>query len=421
MRSPFFFLFFSFFFVRGVFFRLNSIVWGGDYAMHNKRIARLARDAFLNKPLFDGFTDIRLNPSIRLQTILTSLFLMPFFGFCSLLSNDRCARTLRYKGLFGCRRKMVCSDSTFARVLKWLKLSQAQSFLLRFLSDFERHDLLRKQLSVGGKRYRLGILDGSYMGGHWLVSLCLTGVINYPLMVRRCSGQGEEQSVARSMMKAAKRLLGSLRPELWLLDALYFNRNTIKIARGQKSHLLFKFKEADFRTVTKDAQNLFEHFGADEQQSGWDNERSCRWTVRQTLDSFGAYPVQVVELTEFYPKRKQDRTVTCWIVTTDVDLPLGDLREAAHQRWQIENNVFKRISHLSGTKRFYFKDYRQFFNLLHLFFAAVAVLDCIIASLRAHRLLFDALRGGIKPTWLNVFSRVQEVLYGISFAFEHLT
>ena len=43
--------------------------------MASKRIARLARDAFLNKPLFRGFTDIRKNPSIKLQTILMSLFL----------------------------------------------------------------------------------------------------------------------------------------------------------------------------------------------------------------------------------------------------------------------------------------------------------------------------------------------------------
>ena len=71
--------------------------------MHDKRIARLARDAFLNKPLFEGFTDIRRNPFIRLQTILMSLFLMPFFGLSSLLSNDRKARTERYKGLFGCQ------------------------------------------------------------------------------------------------------------------------------------------------------------------------------------------------------------------------------------------------------------------------------------------------------------------------------
>jgi hypothetical protein len=299
--------------------------------MHNKRIARLARDAFLNKPLFEGFTDIRRNPSIKLRTILTSLFLMPFFGFSSLLSTDREARTERYKQLFGCRRKMVASDSTFARVLKWLKPQEAQRFLLSFLPKFESHDLLRKSLSPEGRPRRLGILDGSYMGGHWLVTLCLPGVIAYPVMVRRCETQGQEQRVARQIMRGVVRILGKVRPELWLLDALYFNRNTIRIARAQKAHVLFKFKDAEFRQVTKDAQNLFRHFGGDEEQTGWDHARQCRWKVRKTLDSFAGYPVQVVQLSEYYPKRKRLRNASCWIVTTDLELSLEELREAAHQ------------------------------------------------------------------------------------------
>ena len=60
--------------------------------MESERIARLARDAFLNEPLFRGFTDIRKRPQIRLQAILMSLYTMPLFGKRSLLSNDRQAR-----------------------------------------------------------------------------------------------------------------------------------------------------------------------------------------------------------------------------------------------------------------------------------------------------------------------------------------
>ena len=221
--------------------------------MQDKRIARLARDAFLKEPLFQGFSDLRRNPSIRLQAILMSLFLMPFFGIASLLSNDQQARTRRYKQLFGCRRKMVSSDSTFARVLKWLPAQESQAFLLSFLPKFEHHDLLRNRLSPKGKPRRLAILDGSYMGGHWLVTMCLPGRINYPLMVRRCQSQGEELQVARQMMQESGSILGELRPQLWLLDALYFNTNTIKIARDQTAHVLFKFQQADFRQVTQDA------------------------------------------------------------------------------------------------------------------------------------------------------------------------
>ena len=388
--------------------------------MESKRIARIARESFLNEPLFEGFTDIRRRPRIRLQTILTSLFAMPFFGMRSLLSNDRQARTVRYKKLFGCQRKMVSSDSTFARVLRWLKLSEAQEFLLRFLARFEERDLLRKRLSSKGRPRRVGILDGTYMGGHWLVTLCLAGQINYPVMTRRCANQGDEQTVARRMMQEATVALGEQRPDLWLLDGLYFNANTIKIARQQGAEVLFKVKDPEFRTVIADAQNLFQHYGGDEEDSGWDEQRQCRWSVHKTIDRFADYRVQIVELQECYPKRKKDREVSSWIVTTDMELTLEEVREAGHQRWQIENNVFKRISHLSGTKSFYFKDPRQFFNLLNIFLAAVAVMDYILTLLRAHERLFDALRAGIKPTWRNLFSRIQEVLYELPCAFERM-
>ena len=388
--------------------------------MESERIARLARDAFLKEPLFTRFTDIRKRPQIRLQAILLSLFAMPLFGMRSLLSNDRQARTSHYKKLFGCERTMVASDSTFARVLKWLYPQQVSQFLLGFLQRFEQHDLLRKRLSPKGKLRRLGILDGSYMGSHWLVTLCLAGKIDYPVMVERCEGQGHELKVALTMMRNAAKVLGKLRPQLWLLDALYFTKNTIAIARRQAAHVLFKFKNADYRTVTADAANLFEHFGGEEQLSSWDAQRGCRWKVRQTLDTYAGYPVQVVQLIETYPKRKRDRTVVSWIVTTDLDLPLEEVREAAHQRWQIENGVFKRVSHLAGTKTFYFREHRQFFNLLRLFFAAVAVLDCIMWMLRSHKLLFAALRLGIKDTWHNLFSRFDEVFSELPCAFAAL-
>ena len=51
---------------------------------------------------------------------------------------------------------------------------------------------------------------------------------------------------------------------------------------------------------------------------------------------------------------------------------------------------------------------------------AVAVLDCIIALLKAHKRLFAALRAGIKGTWRNVFSRIREVLYELPCAFGRL-
>jgi hypothetical protein len=49
--------------------------------------------------------------------------------------------------------------------------------------------------------------------------------------LRRYQSRGEELQVARQMMKESGSILGKLRVQLWLLDALYFNTQTIKIAR----------------------------------------------------------------------------------------------------------------------------------------------------------------------------------------------
>lgn len=158
----------------------------------DKRIARLLKKKFNLHVLLKGMSDIRKNPSIKLQTILISLFLMPFFNLTSLLSLDRESRTKASKSLFGCTRKMVASDSTFRRVLGWLHNQQIAALLLSFLLTFEKEDLLQRQLVAGGTSRRLGILDGTYMGGHWLFTLCLTGKINYPALTRPYREKGDE-------------------------------------------------------------------------------------------------------------------------------------------------------------------------------------------------------------------------------------
>ena len=376
--------------------------------MENKRIAFLLKKKFNFHTLFKSMTDIRKNPSIKLQTILVSLFLMPFFSLTSLLSLDRESRTKAFKGIFGCKRKMVASDSTFRRVLGWLHQQQIAAFLMSFLLSFEKENLLRRKLVAGGTYRRVGILDGTHMGGHWLVALCLTGKINYPALTRPYRKKGDELATSRKIIKDSRKILGPTCPNLWLLDGLYFNKTTFCDVRNQHSHLLIKVEKAKFREVLRDAENLFQHFGGDLEKEQFDSQRLCSWKIKQTTDTFAGYPVQIIHLVEFYPKRKKNRQIECWIITTDPSLSLEEIREAAHLRWQIENNVFKRISHHAGTKRFYFKDPRAFFNLLHIFFAAMVLFDAIICILRRETELFKSLLNGIKPTWRNVFSQLKE-------------
>jgi hypothetical protein len=91
-----------------------------------------------------------------------------------------------------------------------------------------------------------------------------------------------------------------------------------------------------------------------------------------------------------------------------MDLQPAEIREAAHLRWHVENNVFKRLSKQSGTKRFHFKDPQRFYALLHLFCAAMALFDMLIAILQRAEESFKRILDGIKVTWNNVFSRLAE-------------
>ena len=105
-----------------------------------------------------------------------------------------------------------------------------------------------------------------------------------------------------------------------------------------------------FRDVLEDANALFSaHTKAIDEiphAHGFDAERWCDWSMKKVTLEFGGYPVNVFLLIEDYPKRKRNSHVETWIITTDFTLSFEEAREAAHLRWQIENNEFKRISHL---------------------------------------------------------------------------
>jgi hypothetical protein len=341
---------------------------------------------------------------------------MPFFELTSLLALDRKARMKSFKKLFCCERKMLLSDSTVSRVLTWLKPWQSQQFLRSFVARFDELGLLEKALEPGGEPKRIGIIDGSEMGGHYHVTFCLHGAIDYPFMIEDQGKRGKELPTALRMLNEASVWLGSRFPDLLLCDSLYFNVNTFKNVREKGAHILVKSSNPEFRSVLKDAQFLFEHDVTTEieRTSGFDSERLCHWYIEKTSGEFAGYPIQIAHLVEDYPKRTKGNC-DCWIVTTDLSLSSLCLREAAHLRWHIENNVFKRISHLTGTKRFYFKDPRPFYSMLRLLFAALAAFDALISILRQQEREFKRLMNGAKTTWKMIFALLQDQLEEASF------
>jgi hypothetical protein len=143
-----------------------------------------------------------------------------------------------------------------------------------------------------------------------------------------------------------------------------------------------------------------------EQHSGFDSQRWCRWSMKKTSAEFAGYPVNVFLLVEDFPKRQKNAHVETWIITTDLTLSFAEAREAAHLRRQIENNEFKRLSHLAGTKTVYFKDRRQMFSLLRLFCLHLTVFDAFFSILNEDKAERKALLQGCKFTWKGAFSQM---------------
>jgi len=386
---------------------------------YEAKLAAFFRDTVRIPQILESFSDIRKHPRIRLRDILMSVFLMPVWGMTALLRLDYHLRTPKLLRLFRCPegKKVVVSDTTIARVLRWINPQQSSRALLAPLSVLNAKGLLQRRLMPKGPSRRLGVFDGSQMGDHYLVAAMLCGKINYPALAEPCKGRGHELKSTQQWLPLLHQRLGPAAPELWLFDALYFNSSTFTSVRNLEAHLLIKYScdEDDvdnklFRDVLEDAKALFAvnspAIDPVEQAHGFDSTRWCSWSMKKTSAEFAGYPVNIFFLVEDYPKRKKNAHVETWIVTTDLTLDFLEGREAAHLRWHIENNEFKRLSHLAGTKTHYFKDQRQFFTLLRLFCLALTVFDAFFYILQQTEDAIKTLMQGCKFTWKSAFSQL---------------
>ena len=128
-----------------------------------------------------------------------------------------------------------------------------------------------------------------------------------------------------------------------------------------------------------------------------------------TTEEFAGYPVQIAHLIEDYPKRKKEAHIESWIITTDMTLLPQEIREAAHARWHIENDIFKKLSHHNGTKKFRFKKQEPFFNYIRLLGTALTITNILIWILSQDKKAFKSLLNGIKPTEKNILSQIDEL------------
>lgn len=363
----------------------------------------------LGSRIEDIFTDIRTAPEIPLSHILLDVALMPLLEIKSLLKLDFFSRFKWFKDLFGRNtgeRRLVCSDSTVQRVMRWIAPGESAEFLRSFIPEVQSRGADTYQLSPEGRRRRIIVGDGSVMGSHHLVAFTLVGDhMNYPFFIEGTAGRGNELPRAVQMVKAIPDLFPEDRsPDLLLYDYLGFNRSLFSATREARMHILVKGGESSFREVVNDARALFDAGREEsyERSSGFDPYRLCRWTIEETSDTFAGYSVRVARLIE-EPCKGQGKAETSWIVTTDFSLSAEELQEAAHVRWSIENNVFKKLSGLVKTKRFHFKERRPFLSLLRILCGALAAYDLTLFMMRDKESGIKGFLGPLKWTYGIVY------------------
>lgn len=377
-----------------------------------KILGILRRDFNLFKVVGLCFTDTRKRPQIPLIHIVIQCVLMPIFGFRNFLALDTASRLKSFKKLFKSERRMVSSDTTVMKILKNIFHKETERFLLKFLPVFEQKKVLEVRLTKGGRSHRIGIIDGSYMGGHWISCLTLAGKINHPVLFEPYSKRGKELPATHTLLKRIPQVLGASQPKLYLMDSLYFNEKIFKcIAHELNAYLIIKSRNPEFRDVLKEA-NLLMGITPDIFKEGYDGNRMCRYRIWETELEFASCPIQIIKVQEYYPKKmKEEANTEFFAVCTDMTMTAEEIRLAAHLRWEIENNVFKRLNEHCGTKNVRTSSAYVFMNWIRLTCFGLALFQLIEYMLKEDAEAFKKFLEGRKATWKNIRSVLYETLF----------
>jgi len=295
--------------------------------------------------------DKRRRPEIPAGEIFESISYMPVLGQRSLLELDEFSRTPEARKWYGTDRDMVASDTTVERVAGGFMRQSIQDIGYEMIDSADQEALWDLKLP-SGKKLRFGIVDGHWAGGLWASVLAVSGKTDGVVDLERYPGRGHELSATRRLLKRAFRKLGKGFFGIVAGDGLYATKEDFELCLDHGSHLLVKTDEEGLAAI-QDACYLFRcedglHL------EGSDAKRHMEYEVTWTegIEWQGlSLTVAHVEEHHLRPAKDEPEDIEFWVLTTATGFTGEDLRELAHLRWEIENNIFKRLNHLVGSKR----------------------------------------------------------------------
>lgn len=236
--------------------------------------------------------------------------------------------------------------------------------------------------------------------------------------LERYPGLGHELGASRTVMKRVFDNLGNGYFEIVATDGLYASREDFQLYLDHGSHLLVKTDEETL-TVIQDARYLFDAPNAKSMEGiGWseglDDERAIEYEVMwvEGLEWQGL-KLTVARVKEHHLKPRKDRpeNTVFWVLTTATKLTGEDLRELAHRRWRIENNIFKRLNFLVKSKKHWNRDPSVMELYLRMWMIGLTLLGAYLVE-RGWK-SFREYWGVVKQTWEAVAERMQRSLVSL--------
>ena len=299
----------------------------------------------------------RKNPEIKTATVAEAVAVGAAFGVPSLRQLDQTLREAGVRRALGSSRKRVASDTTVSRVCDVMRTSDLRNRLALSWQAARREGVTG--VEVNGRRRRVGILDGSFIGGQYMSVMVEAGEIPVPVSVVRYPKRGKELVASEALLRHLAKREGRGCFDHALVDGLYANEPFFAACEeaGVKAVVKLKPEESDRLLILKDARGIFDArtlLPGVEYQEGLDKERGCRYQVWAVADlewSTSGRRLKVVRVREKWLKgRYKGQTLDFWVISQDPDLDAMTLRRLAHLRWFIENNEFKGLNEQAHSK-----------------------------------------------------------------------
>lgn len=347
--------------------------------------------------------DRRKRPEIPTAQIFTSVSEMPVFGQKTLLGLDAFLKTPEARKWHGSDRRMVASDTTIERVAEGMDRLSVQAVGYEVIDKGDEQALWDLKLP-SGQKLRLGIMDGHWAGGIWTSVLAVGGKSSGVIDLERYSGRGHELEASRKLLKRAFHKLGKGFFGIVAGDGLYANRRDFELCLDQGSHLLVKTDEEKL-TVIEDARCLFSARGAkDFQGIGWKGDCDARRKIDYEVWWAEEFDWQGLKMTVAWvkehhrqPAKGHPEDTWFWVMTTATGLTGEDLRELAHLRWEIENNIFKRLNFLVASKRRWSQKPKVMEMLLRIWMIGLTILGAYLFE-QGWKTVKNSW-GAVKKTW----------------------